>query len=201
MSSIPVNLPTEDELSEVVLFKILEYLERYAVGAAYRHGGFGYLRRTISGWNHAAKSIPFVVLTDLDQWECPSKLINGWLNVPRHPNLLFRVAVREVEAWLLADPGNLSLFLGVAETAVPRNADTLADAKAAIIDVARKSRSRAIRERMVPRRGSTAKQGPDYNSCLGAFVTTHWDIEAAQTRSRSLARTINRLAKFKPVWT
>src|SRR5690349_4586801 len=110
MSLIPVNLATEDELSEVVLRKILAHLNRYAVGNCYRRGGFGYLQRTISGWNRAARGIPVIVLTDLDQCACPPNLLNNWLNAPCHPNLLFRVAVREVEAWLLADPVHLSQF-------------------------------------------------------------------------------------------
>jgi hypothetical protein len=61
MTLIPINLATEDELSEVTLLRILKDLDRYAVGAAYRRGGFGYLRRTIDGWNRAARGIPTTV--------------------------------------------------------------------------------------------------------------------------------------------
>ncbi len=200
MTPIPVNLATEDELSEVTLFKILAGIDRYAVGTAYRRGGFGYLRRTICGWNSAAKGIPFVVLTDLDTLECPAKLINDWLPVPKHPNLLFRIAVREVESWLLADPGNLSEFLTVQKALLPTETDALADPKAAIVNLARQSRSKAIRDRIVPRRGSTAKQGPDYNGCLGSFVRGSWDVNAAKGNSPSLAKTVDRLASFSPVW-
>ena len=103
MKPIPVNLATEDELSETVLLKVLKHLNRFAVGNCYRRGGYGYLRKTISGWNGAARGIPFVLLTDLDDCECPQKLLETWLGTTRHPNLLFRVAVREVESWLLAD--------------------------------------------------------------------------------------------------
>src|SRR5271166_3110925 len=102
MNLIPVNLATEDELSETVLLRMLADLGRFAVGTSYRRGGFAYLERNISGWNHAAKGIPFILLTDLDRCVCPAKLFGDWLKAPRHPNLLFRVAVREVEAWLLA---------------------------------------------------------------------------------------------------
>jgi hypothetical protein len=74
MTPIPLNLATEDELSEVALLRLLDRLGRFAVGAAYRRGGFGYLRRTILGWNQAAKGIPFLVLADLDKHECPASL-------------------------------------------------------------------------------------------------------------------------------
>src|SRR5580658_879547 len=100
MSVIPINLATEDELSEAVLRRLLGFAERgYEIGIVYRRGGFGYLRRTVRGWNRAAPGIPFMVLTDLDHHPCPRALIDDWLTEPQHPNFLFRVAVREVEAW------------------------------------------------------------------------------------------------------
>ncbi len=200
MTLIPVNLATEDELSEVTLSKVLAKIGRYAVGTAYRRGGFGYLRRTIHGWNRAARGIPFIVLTDLDTCECPPRLINDWLTVPKHPNLLFRIAVREVESWIMADPANLSEFLSIKKVLIPGSTDVIADPKTTIVDLARKSRSRDIRDRIVPKRGSTAKQGPDYNGCLGSFVRQHWDINTAKGNSPSLARTVHCLTLFNPVW-
>lgn len=201
MTPIPINLATEDELSEVTLLRILNDLGRYVVGTPYRRGGFGYLRRTINGWNRAARGIPFVVLTDLDDGECPARLIADWLVAPRHPNLLFRVAVREVESWLLASPVAFSRFLGVPHASMPSDCDNLPDPKQEILRLARKSRIRAVRDGIVPKRGSTAKQGPDYNGLLGSFVRSDWDLEAAVAVSPSLARTVDRLAAFDPVWT
>src|SRR5271163_4824291 len=111
MSPIPINLAVEDELSETVLRAILAFVDReYWIGTTYGRNGYGYLRRTITGWNRAAHGTPFVLLTDLDSSPCPSALIQEWLRVPLHPNLIFRVAVREVEAWLLADARNLARF-------------------------------------------------------------------------------------------
>lgn len=200
MTPVPMNLATEDEVSEIVLKRLLASSDRYAVGYAYRQGGFGYLRRTIGGWNTAAKGIPFVVLTDLDATACPVRLIDDWLPNGKHPNLLFRIAVREVESWLLADPENLSDFLGISRRLISLTPDEVPDPKAAIINLARKSRSRIIREGIVPRRGSTAQIGPDYNGCLGRFVGERWDIEVATSNSTSLARTVSRLNSFDPVW-
>jgi hypothetical protein len=200
MNPIPVNIAVEDELSEVALRRILQDIKSYALGTAYRRGGFGYLRKTIYGWNQAARGTPFVVLTDLDKYLCPAELIADWLPVPKHPNLMFRVAVREVESWLLADRGSLSRFFAVPISAMPLNSDDLPDAKAALVDLGRKSKSKLIRDSIVPRRGSTAKQGPGYNGCLGEFVREHWDINAASANSPSLARTIKRISSFAPVW-
>jgi hypothetical protein len=199
---IPVNLATEDELSEVVLRRLLDHSDRgYAIGTAYGRRGFGDLRRTITGWNRAARFVPFIVLTDLDSRPCPTELIEDWLKEARHPNLLLRVAVREVEAWLLADRSNLGKYLRVSEKSIPVDPDGLPDPKATLVNVARRSRSETLRDRIVPQRGSTAKQGRDYNSCLAEFVRTDWSIEDAASQSASLRRTVTRLASFTPVWS
>jgi hypothetical protein len=200
MSPIPINLAVEDELSEVILLQMLHSLENFAVGTVYRRGGFGYLRKNIDGWNKAAKGTPFLVLTDLDEHVCPTQLIADWLSVPKHPNLLFRVAVHEVESWVLADRENLSRFIRVPVSAIPAHVDDILDAKAALVALGMKSRSKLIRESIMPRRGSTAKQGPGYNGCIGQFVREQWDVSVAQANSPSLARTMNRLSSFTPVW-
>lgn len=198
--SIPVNLATEDELSEVVLRRLLDHSNReYAVGTAYGRRGFGYLRRTIKGWNRAAAYVPFIVLTDLDQRLCPIELIGDWLDETIHPNLLLRVAVREVEAWLLADRPNLARYLRVPAKSIPIAPDELEDPKAALVELARRSGSGLMRDGIVPKRGSTAKQGPDYNACLSEFVRTGWSIDEAAAHSASLRRTVARLGSFMPV--
>lgn len=201
MSPIPVNLAVEDDLSESVLRTLLEYVDRdYCIGTAYGRNGFGYLRKTARGWNAAAKGTPFILLTDLDTNTCPPALIQDWLQVPVHPNFIFRVAVREVEAWLLADTCNLSSFLTVPQNLMPVHCDNLAEPKERLVYLARRARSREIRDRIVPKPGSTAKQGPDYNGCLSAFVRNFWDIAAACTESDSLNRAVLKLREFEPTW-
>jgi len=124
MSVIPVHLAVEDDLSEAVLRRILDHVDRgYAIGRAYGRRGFGYLRESITGWNRAARFVPFIVLTDLDRRPCPLALIEEWLAEPRHPNLLLRIAVREVEAWLLADKANLARHLRAADKWFPAGPD------------------------------------------------------------------------------
>jgi hypothetical protein len=198
---IPVNLAVEDELSEAVVRKLLAQSQPgFAIGCAYRRGGFGYLRRTVAGFNQAARGVPFVLLTDLDRWQCAPALIGDWLPQPRHANLIFRVAVRTVEAWLLGHRSAFARFLGIPEVLIPRDVDDLKDPKAALIGLAQRSRYRHRREAIVPRPGSTARIGPDYNGCLGEFVTQQWDAGEAARSSPSLQRARRSLRAFRPTW-
>lgn len=201
MTVIPINLSTEDELSEAVLRRLLEHVGHgFSIGSAYGRSGNGYLRKTIDGWNRAAKGIPFVVLTDLDTEVCPSELIKSWLPNGKHPNLLLRVAVTEVESWLIADTINFAQYIRTHRKWMPPDPDGLIDAKRELIELAKKSSSSSIRQRLVPRLNSTATQGRDHNGCLSSFVNSSWDIESARTRSPSLERTVARFEVFKPTW-
>jgi hypothetical protein len=127
-------------------------------------------------------------------------LIREWLPEQRHPNLLLRVAVREVESWLLADTEHLANYLRVGAARIPTDPDTLPDPKHALVNLARGSKSAAIRSRIVPRPGSTAKQGREYNACLCEFVTMSWHPTAAGKNSPSLSRAIDRISTFRPAW-
>lgn len=197
-SHTPINLAVEDDLSEAVLRKILR--DGHVVGDCYKRGGYGYLKKNIRGFNVAAKGMPFLVLTDLDSRECAPALIEDWLPVPIHHNLLFRVAVREVESWVLADRDRFAKFLGIRKTLVPVNVDAIDDPKEGLINLARKSRKRGLREDIVPTEGSTAKQGPDYNGRLKSFVEEFWNPYEAMHNSPSLRRTIRAVEKFQPEW-
>ena len=92
-------------------------------------------------------------------YDCAPLLRNSWLPQVA-PGLCFRVAVRAVEAWLLADAEHIADFLGVARSRVPSNPETLDDPKAAMVALGRTSRRRDIREDMVPRDGSGRRVGP-----------------------------------------
>lgn len=201
MPVIPINLGVEDELTEVVVRRLLVGAGRgYQVGVCYGRTGYGYLQTRVRGWNAAARGVPFVVVTDLDQHPCPIELVTSWLGGDRHPNLLFRVAVREIEAWLLADGQNLSRYLAVSKDLMPHTVEDLPDPKRTLVELARRSRRREIRERIAPRVGSTAKQGPDYNACLAEFVQSRWDFSAAAAVAPSLGRSLRVFQQFVPVW-
>jgi hypothetical protein len=198
---IPLNLAVEDALTESLFSKILEGLpDAYAIRTIYNRGGHGYLRQNINGFNNAAKGIPFLIGTDLDTYECPPALIVDWLLRPKHHNLLVRVAVREAEAWVLADKENFANFLGIRSALIPDQVEAIPDPKRELINLARRARRRDLREDICPPDNSTRTVGPNYNSRLSAFVQRHWNPNIARARAESLARTIDRLIAFNPQW-
>jgi hypothetical protein len=193
-----INLAFEDPLHEAVLRKIFSQFS-FSVGKCFSHGGFGYLKTKIKGFNNAAKVTPFLVLTDLDRVECVPILIKDWLPFPKHPNLLFRVAVREVESWILAHRESVAKYLGVAKDKIPYKVDEIIDPKQFLINLTRKSKYRAIREAIVPRSGSSAQQGPDYNGTLITYLNDYWDVKKAAQNSPSLKKMINALVSYNPI--
>lgn len=188
---IPIYLAVEDELSEwVVRCALRKRPTDYAVGAVFSQGGFGYLKRQAPAFNNAAKRCPFLLLTDLDKCPCPPQLIEDWLGRPKHPHFLLRVAVREVESWLLGDPTGLKTFLGLRMPVVLPNPEQLADPKQELLKLALNSPRRAMRDALVWKDESSGRlfQGPDYNATLARFVAKEWDIAGARNACRSLDR-------------
>lgn len=195
-----LNLAVEDELSEAVALEILRQCGRhYEIGFVYRRGGAGALRKKITGFNKAARGMPFLVLTDLDLYDCPPELISQWLSVPRHPNLLLRIAVREIESWVMAHRSAVARFLGVAIDLVPVQVEEIENPKRLLVSLAGKSRRSDVRRDLVPPRGSTAKVGRNYNGALTRFVMSSWRLSEAVKRSPSLRRTAEVLRDFEPI--
>ncbi len=201
MTDIPISIAVEDPLSEAILREMLKQTKRpFSIGKCFCRGGYGHLKNLIPGLNQAASGMPYLVLTDLDKAECPLAIISTWLTQPRHPNLIFRIAVKEVEAWLLADREAFAKFLGIAINLIPVDIDGIPDPKQCLINLARKSNKRDLRKGIVPEQNSTAKIGKDYNGQLIPFVRTHWQVATAQLNSPSLQRAMSALITFQPTW-
>ncbi len=195
---LSVALATEDELSEAVGQRLL--LDSYpdiVVDPLIRRSGSGYLRSRISNWCEIAEHQPLVLLADLDQSRCAPSLIREWLGRrPQPPRLIFRIAVREVEAWLLADHEAMQALLG--RTArLPRDPDAVPDPKRYLLDLAKHAK-RAVRADLLASEGAIANQGLGYNTRLSAFVENEWDPHRAAVRSNSLLRALTRIRDLAP---
>jgi len=165
-------------------------------GAVYGRQGNSLLRQRIAGYNNAARRVPWIVLVDLDRdADCAPPLRSAWVPQPAS-HLCFRVAVREVESWLLADVERLADFLGVSRSRVPAQPESLNDPKETLVNLARTSRRRDIREDLVPRPEGGRRVGPAYSSRLIEFVSGRWRPEIAARRAESLRRAIACLTRL-----
>lgn len=185
----------EDALSEAVVRKIVaEVRPDLTLYQVMRKNGQGYIRSKVRALNRTANSVPVLVLVDLDRPEpCPADLIRHLLPIPHAPRLLFRVAVMEIESWVMADRKRFAGFLGVAEDLVPVDPDAEAQPKELIVSLAKKSKLKEIRNDLVPATGDTRIVGPAYNPLLTAFVETTWRLGAAASISPSLHKAVQRL--------
>jgi hypothetical protein len=197
-SDLYINLVFEDDLSGAVLQRLVAQVRPDCViGLSYRTGGKGNIKRKLKGFNHAAKGMPYLVLVDLDdEYECPPTLLKDWFGYERHSNLYFRVAVREVESWLLASRSAFSNYLSIPQDEIPQNTDEIENPKDFLLTLAKKSRKKTIRDDLVPRMGITAKVGPNYNAQLAGFVNQIWDYKEALRFSLSLKRMVECLKKM-----
>lgn len=180
----------EGPLDHVIVGRLLAVLD---VKCGPLHGGNGKpnLLRRLGGFNNAARFSPWLVIVDLDQdAECAARAKTDWLATPSN-HMCFRIAVRSVEAWLLADAERLSSFLSIREAHVPAQPELLADPKLTLVNLARASRNRNVREDLVPRPESGRKVGAAYLSRMTEFVSDHvkgWRPTEASKRSDSLRR-------------
>ena len=114
-----VSIAVEGELDEAVLKKLLASLG-IENSRVYGKKGKDHLRENVPRYNQAAQYGKWVVLVDLNnEAECPPLLSTSWLPT-RLRNFQFRIAVRAVEAWLLADRKEIARFLRVSEKNMTR---------------------------------------------------------------------------------
>jgi len=164
-------------------------------GQVYGANGKTALLKRIEGYNNAAHRSPWFVVVDLDlDHTCAPQARLVWLPNPAS-GMCLRIAVRAVEAWLLADAQNLSAFLGISARLVPDDPEALQNPKLEVVNLARFSRRRAIRQDMVPDARSGRQVGPAYTSRMIEFVRGPWSPLQAAKRSDSLNRAIQCLRK------
>lgn len=197
-SPVVISGAVEGIIDEAVLRCLVQHVGAQ-VGPMHGKNGKKPLRKRLNGYNQAARFNPWVVLVDLDQdAACAPPLRAAWLPSPA-PFMCFRVAVREVEAWLLADRERLSKFLGVAALRIPRDPEAELYPKRTMVRLAKQTRRREIREDMVPRLESGRTVGPAYASRLIEFAShpsTGWRPDIAAKHSDSLRRCLACIRKL-----
>jgi hypothetical protein len=195
LNPVIISAAVEGIVDEAVVRRLIAYAGGVP-GPVYGKNGKQDLREKINGYNNAARHAPWMVLVDLDSdADCAQILRQDWLPMPAQ-RLCFRVAVRQVEAWLMADAETLAAYLVVARRRIPADPEAIPNAKAEMINLARASRRREIRADMVPREGSGRAVGPAYTSRLMEYTERHWRPEVAAQRADSLRRAIDCLKRL-----
>ena len=197
---MPVNILVEGSTDEPVAKKLLKHVG-LEVGVVYSGGGKSRLLQRSPIYNKAAQFAPWFILLDLDaDTPCASQAIAQWLPNPTN-GMRFRVAVRSIEAWLMADRDSMASFLSVAPSKIQHAIELDRNPKQTLINIARTSRDKSMRDAIVPRQESGAKVGPLYVAQLTEFTEKYWRPQVAQKHCDSLHRCINALStltSFRP---
>jgi len=192
---VPITVACEGATDAAVLRYLLQWLG-LAVGAVYIQSGKAQLDKKLRSYNQAAKLAPWLVVRDFDSdADCAPTLVQELLPQPSR-SMCFRVAVPQIEAWLLADRNGMAAFLGVSADRLPDSPDSFGDAKGEIIQLARRSRLRQIREDLVPGSGFRHPVGPDYTARITEFASRFWRPDRAESASPSLASCIQALRRL-----
>jgi hypothetical protein len=196
MTDLPIFLSSvvEGPLDETVVRRLAKEAG-LALGEVHGKNGKDRIRLQLRGYNHAARFTPWLVLVDLDDEECAPGLRSLWLPEPA-PWMCFRIAIRSVESWLLADVEGISEFLSIDPARVPPVPEMEIAPKRTLIELARQSRDPRIRGDLAPRSGSGRTVGPAYSARLAEYVENLWNPGAAARRSDSLRRCRLRLREL-----
>lgn len=188
----------EGYMESVFLPVVLDQIGRPDLQPIIRNAGGGSKFWPIAArYNNAGKNIAVIGLADLEQAQCASTLLSSKLPY-KSPGFHLRLAVRMLESWLLADRQAMALFLKVPISILPVDPDREVHAKRLLVDIARKSTSRAIRDALVPD-DSGGVVGPDYVATTSKFIEQHWRASVARKTSPSLEKACQRWFAIKVV--
>ena len=190
-----VTIAVEGPTDTPVARRLLTHLG-LETGPIHETSGKVGLDKRLLGFNRAAANAPWLVLRDLDHdAPCPSELVKLLLPSPAI-QMCFRIAVNEMEAWLLADREQLAKYLSITLKSVPLDPEQVENPKQTLVNLARRSKRRSMREDIVPVEGTTAKVGPGYLARITEFATYHWRPEIAAETCRSLKRCLSSLGRW-----
>ena len=188
----PVDTVLEGDVDVPMVERIFSSIG-LKMGRIFGLRGKNHIDGRLGAYNNAARHSEWFCLRDLDtDADCAPALLQQLLPRPA-PRMRFRLAVRAGEAWLLGDRERVSEFLSVPIGRIPQAPDDLANPKLAMVNLARRSRRKTIRNGMVPRPGMSGIVGAEYSSLMIEFAGTRWRPSAAARVSPSLAACIDSL--------
>lgn len=139
-----------------------------------------------------------LIVLDLDQEACAVTYLQELLEtVP--PLLSIRVAVREIEAWLMADREHCAKFFRIPVGKLPEEPETILDPKTHLLNLIQGSSNQKIKRDMLPYK-TGGRVGPGYTTRIQEFMTHPqypWRPDVAAQTADSLARCIRALRELK----
>ncbi len=190
----------EDSVSEAVAIKLIKQekigCELKKLGT--RGGGRSPILAHINKYNQMSKISPVILFIDLDKDECaPSLMVNYPIRDKQPPNKLqVRIAVREVESWLLADKQGIEIYFGIPQNAIPHNPEELDDPKQELLNLIKGKSNADFKREMLP--NGKVISGSEYNNYLTDFINTAWDSTRACANADSLDRAIKGIQQITP---
>lgn len=191
-----LTIAVEGDTDAAVARRLAEECD-FSPGICHVTGGKHRLDRRLSGYLHAAKLGPWFVLRDLDRDESCAATLRRRLAPVEPARFILRIPVRSSESWLLADRKAIADFLKIPQSRIPADPDQLVRPKRTMVDLARGSRDRSLRNDMVPEEGLSVEIGPGYTTRLLDFVTQHWNPRTAAPASDSLSRCLKALETLR----
>ena len=197
MQGFPIHCIVEGLVDEAAVRTL--FSDHSLVAGAFYHTSIPEFEARLRQVNQTARHSPWFALCDLDREECAPSRVRRYLPEPA-PRMCFRIAVRTVESWFLADKEGIVRralrFLRVAKDGVPAAPEDEHDPKFRLVALARRSRSRSIREGLVPSAADRRAVGAEYALMMSEFARDHWSPHRAAERAPSVRRTIERCRNF-----
>ena len=189
-------------MEEAVAARVLPFCG-HELGVVYGRRGCHYIKQKATAFHHhATEQTGVLVLTDFRDAgaDCVPNALQEYIfnKLPNPPKtFLCRFSVNELESWLLADREGMAKFFGISVSRIPLQPEKELFPKRVLVNLARTSKNKGIREGIAPPPGHRADVGPAYLSRMREFVAIHWNIEVASHNAPSLERCIRRLREIK----
>lgn len=152
----------------------------------------------LAKYNEAAKFAPWLALRDADRdaGDCPARLRRSLLAGAQSSALCLRLAVRTLDAWLLADRQAFSGHFAVPVSRMPLAPEELDRPKDALTQACRHSRRRSVRDAMVPPSGRQGP-GPEYTAYVLEYCNASWRPDVAAELAPNLRRALAEIDRMK----
>ena len=192
-----VNILVEGHVDEAVAWRLVDACGHQR-GMTFGKRGWTYIQQKAQSFDRSCATTGLLAMVDFMDTKkpCAPAIVQDWL-AHRHRLHVFRVVVREIESWVMADREAVARFLAVPVSKIPRFPELLDDPKRSLINLARHSRRKVIRQALVPAggmAGHAASEGPLYSSELAGFVTNCWQPQRARECAPSLDTCLQRLS-------